>query len=100
VLAFTRSLVPGDRLVCRCHAGISRSPAMAMAILVQHGLTAEQAEAAVAALRPDMWPNEQLCRHADATLKTGGVIMRAQRRWLEAEFACLEASGEVFASAC
>ena len=97
VLALTRALTPEDRLLCHCHAGISRSPAIAIAILVQHGLTAEEAVASVAALRPDMWPNEQLCRHADAALKTGGAIMRAQRRWLEAEFARLEASGEEFA---
>lgn len=97
VLAFTHTLTPGDRLVCHCHAGISRSPAMAMAILVQHGVKAELAVAAVAALRPDMWPNEQLCRHADAVLATGGAIMRAQRQWLAAEFTRLEASGEAFA---
>lgn len=97
VLAVTRTLTPEDRLLCHCHAGISRSPAMAIAILVQHGLTAEEAVVSVAAFRPDMWPNEQLCRHADAALETGGAIMRAQRRWLEAEFARLEASGEEFA---
>ena len=97
VLAFTRTLASGDRLLCHCHAGISRSPAMAIAILVQHGVMAEQAVAAVAALQSDMWPNEQLCRHADAVLATGGTIMRAQRQWLAAEFARLEASGEAFA---
>src|SRR3954470_16238961 len=43
VLAVTRALTP-------CHAGISRSPAMAVAILVQHGLTAEEAVVSVAAL--------------------------------------------------
>jgi predicted protein tyrosine phosphatase len=80
-LAFALRLTPADRLLVHCVAGLSRSVALATAIMVQHGLEAEAALARVAAMRPDMWPNERICRLADDLLHTGGTIVAAVRAW-------------------
>ncbi|GJD52738.1 hypothetical protein OPKNFCMD_5505 [Methylobacterium crusticola] len=93
-LAFTRALEPDARLLVHCVAGLSRSTALAAAILVQHGVPAEAAIAQVGRMRPDMMPNTRLCRYADEALGTGGTIVQAVRRWEARLIAALDASGE------
>lgn len=57
VLEFCEGLCNDDRLLIHCHAGRSRSAAMLIGILYNNYMTAEEAVAAVAAVRPTMIPN-------------------------------------------
>lgn len=57
VLDFCEGLRDSDRLLIHCHAGRSRSAAMLIGILYNNYMTAEEAVAAVAAVRPTMIPN-------------------------------------------
>ena len=56
VLDFTRDLTDTDRLLVHCKGGHSRSPAMAIAICMQHGMTYREAFAHVAAPTPKLEP--------------------------------------------
>ncbi|URD60763.1 hypothetical protein M8312_13450 [Sphingomonas sp. KRR8] len=51
-LDHTSSTSAEDRLLIHCHAGKSRSPAMALGVLVRAGLSPTEAMAAVKKLRP------------------------------------------------
>lgn len=85
VLAFTKNLTDADKLIVHCHAGVSRSTAMMIAILCQHGDTPEQAIARVQAVRPQLWPNTLVTLYADEVLGMGGALMQAVAAWLEKE---------------
>ncbi|GEO42035.1 hypothetical protein SAE02_61830 [Skermanella aerolata] len=88
-LEFTAGLKQGDRFLCHCHAGVSRSPAMAIAVLVQHGDAPVEAIARVervSALRgEEMWPNALVLRYADDILGSQGRINQAIARWKSQE---------------
>jgi predicted protein tyrosine phosphatase len=43
VLDFTKNLTDSDKLLVNCHMGCRRSPAMALGVLIQHGMTPEDA---------------------------------------------------------
>lgn len=45
------------RIVVHCHAGVSRSPALAWLMLVMLGREPQEAIAALRAARPGIWPN-------------------------------------------
>jgi predicted protein tyrosine phosphatase len=65
VLAFTRDLADEDRLLVHCFAGQSRSTAIAIGILIDHGMTYGDAFDHVAAVRSVLLPNELFIRHID-----------------------------------
>lgn len=81
---------PGEPLLIHCHAGISRSSAIAVALMAARfgpGLENE-AVAAVIAIRPAAVPNLAVIRHADAILGrgqklTGAVLARETAEWSE-----------------
>jgi len=78
-LAFARRTA-GRRLLIHCHAGVSRSTALAYAILVdRHGARADEAALLeeILALRPQACPNRLVVRHADALLGRGGRMVAA-----------------------
>lgn len=68
ILAFTATLRPENRLLVHCYAGISRSTAVASAVLCQHGYTPEAAVARVRTLRPLAMPNPYLLSLFDQLL--------------------------------
>ena len=76
ILDHTASIQPGDRLLVHCHAGKSRSPAMAMGILVQSGMTPQTAFGQVKATRPELIPNRLMIRYIDELLGLGGDLVR------------------------
>jgi predicted protein tyrosine phosphatase len=65
VLEFCEGLCDEDRLLVHCHAGRSRSAAMLIGILYNNYMTAEEAVAAVAAIRPTMIPNRLIIEMID-----------------------------------
>jgi predicted protein tyrosine phosphatase len=70
----------GRRLLIHCHAGVSRSTALAYAILI-HSHHAIGGEAAmlerILALRPQACPNRLVVRYADELLGCDGRMLRA-----------------------
>lgn len=66
-------------LLIHCHAGISRSTAAAALLLTQArpGRPAEEAFAAIVAVRPRAWPNLCILELGDALLGRGGEIVAA-----------------------
>lgn len=74
VLAHCRGLAPTDRLLVHCHAGKSRSPAMAIGILVDNGIDPEDAFARVKAMRPALIPNRLIIRQIDELLGLAGHL--------------------------
>lgn len=86
ILAFGRDLIdePGGvgRLLVHCHAGVSRSTAALAMIMAQAAplRPAEEAVAAVAAVRMKAWPNLRMIEIADDLLERGGKLTAAVRR--------------------
>lgn len=79
ILAFADQLEPGAEILVHCWAGISRSTAVAYAILCQAtgpGRETECIEAVVAA-RPQAFPNSLIVRLADKILERNGAMQRA-----------------------
>jgi predicted protein tyrosine phosphatase len=93
LLAFGRGLAQQRQahLLVHCHAGVSRSTAAASLVLAQAAPERPAAAAieAVAALRPQAWPNLRIIELGDELLGRGGEIVDATRahyrRMLEAE---------------
>lgn len=75
VLKHTAGLAAGDRLLVHCHAGKSRSPAMAIGILVQSGMTPEEAYQQVKQVRPELIPNRLMIQYIDEALGLGGKLI-------------------------
>ncbi len=70
----------GRRLLIHCHAGVSRSTALAYAILVdRQGAVDDERRLLerILEVRPQACPNRLMIRHADALLDRGGRMIRA-----------------------
>lgn len=78
-LAHAAGLGDEDRLLIHCHAGKSRSPAIALGVLVAAGLTPADALARVKALRPFVIPNRLMISMLDELLGQGGELNRVVR---------------------
>lgn len=67
-LLHTSQCKAGQRLLVHCHAGKSRSPALAIAILIQAGLSPAVAFEQVKRVRPQMIPNRLMIGQLDQIL--------------------------------
>jgi len=76
VLDFTQNLTSNDRLLVHCRLGLNRSPALAIAVLLQHGMTVTEAYHKVANLRPHMAPNRLLIAYVDRQFALDGELNR------------------------
>lgn len=74
-LAHTKDMEADERLLVHCHAGKSRSPAMAIGILVQAGLSPAAALEHVREVRPELIPNRLMIRQLDRLLGQGGELV-------------------------
>ena len=78
ILNFAR---PNTRILVHCHAGMSRSPSIAMGLLIARGMPAREAIRFVFSQNlydnegSYMEPNELLLRHLDRRLGQGGSLM-------------------------
>ena len=79
ILAFAAQLEPGAEILVHCWAGISRSTAVAYAILCQAAGPGRETECidAVVAARPQAFPNALIVRLADKILNRQGAMERA-----------------------
>jgi predicted protein tyrosine phosphatase len=74
VLEFTKDLTDEDRLLVHCHAGQSRSTAIAIAIMIQHGMPPQVAFDHVAAVRPILMPNQLFIQIIDEHFGLDGEL--------------------------
>lgn len=77
ILNFSKKFDENTNLLVHCHAGISRSTAAAIGIMVQHGKSPEEAVQAIAEDRPEMWPNSLLIHYFDECLVQVGTLREA-----------------------
>ena len=75
VLDFTKDLTEDDNLLVHCHAGVSRSTAVALAVCLQHGCRPKQAFDWVRSVRPQLWPNDFLTKFADEKFFCKGSLV-------------------------
>lgn len=85
VFEFTKNLTDTDRVLVHCHAGVSRSTAMAIGILCQHGMAPEQALKHIQGVRPQLWPNTLIIGYIDEILGLNGELLRVVGDWLRHE---------------
>lgn len=85
ILQFADKLNDHDRLLVHCHAGISRSTAVAIGILVYRGLDPEKAVKYIYKVRPSMLPNEYIIHLFDKHLKLDGVLSKTVDDFIDAE---------------
>lgn len=69
-----------SRMLVHCQAGISRSPAVALGILVSQGLPLDLAWRWVRRARPSAWPNVRVVEHFDALLECRGELASLANR--------------------
>lgn len=76
LIAFAGTLDTGSRLVCHCHAGLSRSPAAALiALSVFAGAGAEtECYRLVTGAALESVPNIRMLKMADSLLRRGGAL--------------------------
>jgi len=76
VFEFTAKLTADDRLLVHCYAGMSRSTAIAIGVLIQHGMDSETAFDHVAAIRPILMPNEMFIQLIDEYFALSGDLVK------------------------
>jgi predicted protein tyrosine phosphatase len=82
VLDFTKDIQPGEKVLVHCHMGMRRSTASALAVMVQHGMSIEDALTHCYAIRPIMMPNRLMARHYDSVLGHEGRFSKAVDGWI------------------
>jgi predicted protein tyrosine phosphatase len=73
-LEHTAGLTENDRLLVHCKAGISRSTAMAIGIMIQHGMSPAQAFLHVQDVRPILLPNRLMIEFIDQHFELDGEL--------------------------
>ena len=78
-LAFAKALPPNATVVLHCGAGVSRSPAIALAVLcqAQPDLAESEVYKQFLRLRPQAFPNARIVQLADKLLGRDGRMCRA-----------------------
>lgn len=90
VLAHTRGCAATERVLVHCHAGVSRSTAVAVAVLIQNGVAPAAAFEAIRLQRgPLFWPNQRIIELADRSLGLEGRLHRMVLAWKMAQHAAL-----------
>lgn len=76
VLDFTKDLTDDDRVLVHCLAGISRSTATAIGILIQHGMNYEDAYNHIKKVRPILAPNKLITQYIDEHFGLNGDLLQ------------------------
>ena len=81
ILEFTGKLNHTDKLFVHCHAGISRSTALAIGVLIQHGYSIPAAFKYVEEDRPVLSPNATIITYLDELLDLEGELKSYFTQW-------------------
>ena len=76
LLNFTRNLTSKATVLVHCQAGVSRSPAIAYAIVCQHSNPGQESKGMgyILSIRPMIFPNELIVEWADQLLERKGQM--------------------------
>jgi predicted protein tyrosine phosphatase len=74
ILEFTKNLGDNDKLLIHCHQGVSRSTAVAIGVLLQHGFDPESAYRYVENIRDILLPNGLITRMLDERFALNGEL--------------------------
>lgn len=85
ILNFSKTFTDDDNVLIHCHAGISRSTAIAILVLVQHGMSIEDAFDHVYEIRDCMSPNSLLIEFGDCLLDCDGELAHHYYEWIDKE---------------
>ena len=81
IVDFAKDIGPDDKVLVNCHAGVSRSVATAIGILVQHGMDPVDAILHCKEIRPQMWPNDLITSYFSEVL--GKDISTPLEMWVD-----------------
>ena len=81
ILEYSKSFTEEDRILVHCHAGISRSTATAIGILIQHGYSPKEAFDYIYSVRPIMYPNSLFISLFDTALNMNGLLLQELLNW-------------------
>ena len=84
ILAFTEKFTDEDKVLIHCHGGIARSPAVALLVLIQHGMGIKEAMNKILEVRHVAWPNKLIVRLGDVALEQNGALIAFMNEWWEA----------------
>ena len=80
ILEFTAPLTSIDKLLVHCHAGVSRSTAVACGVLCQHGILPKLAIKYVSLIQELAYPNQHILTLFDEILGLEGKLIAASKR--------------------
>jgi predicted protein tyrosine phosphatase len=80
-LEFSKNFTDEDRVLIHCHAGVSRSTAVAIAVLIQHGMCVSDAVDKIVEVRECAWPNSEIIALADVHFGLGGSLIDHIKLW-------------------
>lgn len=75
ILEWSKDFTDEDRILIHCLAGISRSTAIAIGILIQHGMGFAEAFECVKTIRPILLPNRLLIEYIDQHFRLDGALI-------------------------
>jgi predicted protein tyrosine phosphatase len=81
VLEFTNAFTDEDKVLIHCHAGLGRSPSVAVLALIQHGETIDDAVKKVVDLRPSACFNKLMFRLGDVALGLNNELIDYMDVW-------------------
>ena len=86
ILNFSKDFNDTDKVLIHCFAGRRRSTATAIGILIQHGMTIEDAFEHCYKIRPIMLPNRLILQLMDDALDLKGDLADYGNKWIQAKF--------------
>ena len=85
ILDFTKDLEDTDILLVHCHAGVSRSAAMAIGICIQHGMSVPAALQHIEGIRKQLFPNALIIQFVDEILDLRGELIQRVQDWKDSK---------------
>lgn len=85
LLSWASNIQPGDNVLIHCRAGVSRSTAASIAVLVSRGATPRDAINYVQQIRPILDPNELILKRADEVMGLRGALLEAYADWADVQ---------------
>lgn len=85
ILDFTKDLTDDDNVLVHCHAGVSRSTAMAIGICIQHGMTHVEAFEHIEKVRGCLYPNTLILKYIDDFFQLDGALIAHFKEWSNAK---------------
>jgi len=85
LLAWADNIKAGNNVLIHCRAGVSRSTAASIAVLVSRGANPRDAIDYVQRIRPILDPNELILTRADEVLGLQGALVEAYADWADVQ---------------